>query len=140
MTSADVWASATSEARQSQPRSQSSSAISDLTSPVKLVGKIRAIALCSKPPLVTRIARTGLGTRLRQSVFFFLKEQNKTAGSARRVKDAKVFHDFSSYTEVFFYTIYYIKAKNYNIKQLLIILLEDTKSYGARKERCSTVG
>ena len=38
-----------------QPRSQSSSAISDVTSPVKLVGK---------PPLVTRIARTGLGTRL----------------------------------------------------------------------------
>ena len=34
-----------------QPRSQSSSAISDVTSPVKLVGKIR-------------IARTGLGTRL----------------------------------------------------------------------------
>ena len=47
-----------------QPRSQSSSAISDKTSPVKLVGKIRAIALGSKPPLVTRIARTGLGTRL----------------------------------------------------------------------------
>ena len=44
-----------------QPRSQSSSAISDVTSPVKLVGKI---ALGSKLPLVTRIARTGLGTRL----------------------------------------------------------------------------
>ena len=44
-----------------QPSSQSSSAISDVTSPVKLVGKIR---LSSKPPLVTRIARTGLGTRL----------------------------------------------------------------------------
>ena len=38
LTSADVWASATSKARQSQPRSQSSSAISDVTSPVKLVG------------------------------------------------------------------------------------------------------
>ena len=38
-----------------QPRSQSSSAISDVTSPV---------ALRSKLPLVTRIARTGLGTRL----------------------------------------------------------------------------
>ena len=37
-----------------QPFSQSSSAISDVTSPVKLVG--------SKPPLVSRIARTGLGT------------------------------------------------------------------------------
>ena len=47
-----------------QPRSQSSLAISDRTSPVKLVGKIRTIALGSKPPLVTRIARTGLGTRL----------------------------------------------------------------------------
>ena len=52
-----------------QPRSQSSSAISDVTSLVKLVGKIRrgrprAIGLGSKPPLVTRIARTGLGTRL----------------------------------------------------------------------------
>ena len=34
-----------------QPRSQSSLAISDVTSPVKLVGKIRAIALCSKLPL-----------------------------------------------------------------------------------------
>ena len=44
----------------------SSSAISDVTSPVKLVGIIRkfAIALGSKPPLVTWIARTGLGTRL----------------------------------------------------------------------------
>ena len=101
MTSADVWASATSKVRQSQPRSQSSLAISDVTSPVKLVGNIRAIALGSKPPLVTRIARTGLGTRLRQSVFF--PSMNKTkGGSARRVKDAKVFHDFSSYTEGFF--------------------------------------
>ena len=36
----------------SQPRSQSSSAISDVTSPVKLVGKARAIALGSKPPLI----------------------------------------------------------------------------------------
>ena len=34
-----------------QPRSQSSLAISDVTSPVKLVGKIRAIALGSKLPL-----------------------------------------------------------------------------------------
>ena len=50
--------------RSEQPRSQSSSAISDRTSPVKLVGKIRTIALGSKSPLVTRIARTGLGTRL----------------------------------------------------------------------------
>ena len=47
-----------------QPRSQSSSGISDMTSPVKLVGKVCAITLASKPPLVTRIARTGLGTRL----------------------------------------------------------------------------
>ena len=51
-----------------QPRSQSSSAISDVTSPVKLVGKIRAIALGSKPPLVTRIARIGMGTRLGTTV------------------------------------------------------------------------
>ena len=40
----------------SQPRSQSSSAISDVTSPVKLVGKLvgkaRDIALGSKPPLI----------------------------------------------------------------------------------------
>ena len=61
--------------RMIQPRSQSSSAISDVTSPVKLVGKIRlgryrAIALGSKPPLVTRIARTGLGTRLRMIKLF----------------------------------------------------------------------
>ena len=95
MTSAGVWASATSKARQSQPRSQSTSAILDVTSPVKLVGKICAVALGSKPPLVTRIARTDLGTRLRQSVLF--SSVNKTkGGSARRVKDAKVFHDFSS--------------------------------------------
>ena len=44
-----------------EPRSQSSSAILDVTSPVKLVGKI---PLGSKPPLVTRTARTGLSTRL----------------------------------------------------------------------------
>ena len=138
MTSADVWASATSKARQSQPRSQSTSAILDVTSPVKPVGKICAVALGSKPPLVSRIARTDLGMRLRQSVLF--SSVNKTkGGSARRVK-GKVFHDFSSYPEGFFYTIYYIKAKNYNIKQLLIILLKDTKSYGGRKERYSTVG
>ena len=139
MTSADVWASATSKARQSQPRSQSSLAISDVTSPVKLVEKICAIALGSKPPLVTRITRTDLGTRLRKSVFS--SSVNKTkVGSALRVKDAKIFHDFSSYPEGFFYTMYYINAKNYNIKQLLIILLKDTKSYGGRKERYSTVG
>ena len=49
-----------------QPRSQSSSAISDVTSPVKLVGKIRQgkFALGSKSPLVTRVAQTGLSTRL----------------------------------------------------------------------------
>ena len=71
----------------------------------------------------------------------FLSSMNKTKGDfARRVKDAKVFHDFSSYIEGFFYTMYYINAKNYNIKQLLIILLKDTKSYGGRKERYSTVG
>ena len=51
-----------------QPRSQLSSAISDVTWPVKLVGKIRAITLVSKPPLVTKIARTGLGTRLGTTV------------------------------------------------------------------------
>ena len=51
------------------------------------------------------------------------------------------FFTTSALTQRFlFYTIYYIKAKNYNIKQLLIILLEDTKSYGGRKERCSIVG
>ena len=54
--------------RTRQPRSQSSSAISDVTSPVKLIGKIRAIALGFKPPLLTRIARTGLGTRLGTTV------------------------------------------------------------------------
>ena len=57
-----------SPGRITQPRSQSSSAIFDVTSPVKLVGKfgkVRAIALGSKPPLITRRARTGLGTRLR---------------------------------------------------------------------------
>ena len=52
----------------SQPRSQSSSAISDVTSPVKLVGKVRAIAFGSKPPPVTLIARTGLGTKLTKSL------------------------------------------------------------------------
>ena len=36
----------------SQPRSESSSAISDVTSPVKLVGKARAIAVGSKSPLI----------------------------------------------------------------------------------------
>ena len=36
----------------SQPRSESSSAISDVTSPVKLDGKARAIALGSKSPLI----------------------------------------------------------------------------------------
>ena len=41
-----------------QPRSQSFSLISDVTSSFKLV------VFGSKPPLVTRIARTGLGTRL----------------------------------------------------------------------------
>ena len=51
-----------------QPRSQLSQVISDVRSPVKLVGKIRAIALVSKPPQVTRIARTGLGTRLGTTV------------------------------------------------------------------------
>ena len=55
---------------QHQPRSQSSPAISDVTSPVKLVGKIRAIPLGFKPPLVTRIARTDLGTRLHQHHIF----------------------------------------------------------------------
>ena len=61
--------------RKSQRRSQSSSVISDVTSPVKLVGKNLPIALGFKPPLVTRIARTGLrtglGTRLRKSLFRF---------------------------------------------------------------------
>ena len=52
-----------------QPRSQSSLVILDVTSPVMLVKKIHrgyrpAIVLGSKPPLVTRIVRTGLGTRL----------------------------------------------------------------------------
>ena len=51
-----------------QPRSQSSSVISDVTSPVKLVENIRAIALGSKPPLVARIARKGLGTWLQLAV------------------------------------------------------------------------
>ena len=54
-----------------QPRSQSSTAISDVKSPVACracrensPGTPRAIALGSKPPLVTRIERTGLGTTL----------------------------------------------------------------------------
>ena len=52
-----------------QPRPQSSLAISDMTSTVKLVGKIRRGRLplsrsVTEPPLVTRIARTGLGKRL----------------------------------------------------------------------------
>ena len=41
--------------------------ISDLTSPVKLVGKSRPIVLGSKPPVVIRVAQTGLGTRLDKS-------------------------------------------------------------------------
>ena len=58
-----------------QPRSQSSSVISDVTSPVKFVGKIRrAIALGSKPLLVTRIARTALGTRL--PVFHLIRSRS----------------------------------------------------------------
>ena len=57
------------EMRRVQPRSQSSSAISDVTSPVKLVGKVRrAIALGSKLPPVTWIARSGQGTRLRRVI------------------------------------------------------------------------
>ena len=48
-----------------QPCSQSSSAISNVTSPVKLIGRIRVIALGSKPPLLSRIVRTGPGERLR---------------------------------------------------------------------------
>ena len=52
-----------------QPCVQSSLAISEVTSPVKLVGKIcqgypSPIMLGFKPPLVTQIAQTGLGTRL----------------------------------------------------------------------------
>ena len=49
-----------------RPRCQSSSAISDVTSLVKKIsrGYPPAIVLGSKPPLVTRIAQTGLGTRL----------------------------------------------------------------------------
>ena len=62
-----------------QPRSQSSSAISDMTSPVKFVGKNgkirRAIALGSKPLLVTRIARTALGTRL--PVFHLIRSRSR---------------------------------------------------------------
>ena len=54
-----------------QPRSQSSSAISDVTSPVKLV-TCQAITLGSKPPLVTRIARKGLGTRLIAELYSLL--------------------------------------------------------------------
>ena len=45
--------------KRAQPRSQSSSAISDVTSPVKHV----------KPPLVSRIEWTGLGTRLKMGLF-----------------------------------------------------------------------
>ena len=48
-----------------QPCSQSSLAISNVTSPVKLVGRIRVIALGSKPPSLSRIMRTGPGERLR---------------------------------------------------------------------------
>ena len=63
-------------------RSQSSSVISDVTSPVKLVGKIRrghlALALGSKPPLVTRIARTGLGMRLGYTLSIMLRQSQKS--------------------------------------------------------------
>ena len=62
------------------PRSRSSSAIWDVISPVHLFTcqacrensprTPRAIALGSKPPHVTRIARTGLGTRLPKSLFW----------------------------------------------------------------------
>ena len=71
-----------------QPRSQSSSAISDVKSPVKLVGKIRLspIALGSKPPLVTRIARTGLGTRLHSPI---LACKNKTENDSRLLKNSE---------------------------------------------------
>ena len=49
-----------------QPRSQSFSAISDVTSPVKLVGKIRRGLYRTRfqGSSVTRVARTRLGTRL----------------------------------------------------------------------------
>ena len=62
--------SAVNGVQNTQPCSQSSSVIFDVTSPVKLVGKIRAIGLGSKPPLVTRIAPTGLGTRLQNTPQF----------------------------------------------------------------------
>ena len=54
-----------------QPRTQSSSAISDVMSPVKLVGKFAedSIALGSKSPLVTRIATTSLSTRLESTAW-----------------------------------------------------------------------
>ena len=55
-----------------QPRSQSSSAISNLTSHVKLFGRSRVIALVSKPPLLTQIARTVIGTRLVKTASSFL--------------------------------------------------------------------
>ena len=48
----------------SQPRSQSSWAISNVTSSVKLFRRISLFQVSSKPPPLTRIARTGLGTRL----------------------------------------------------------------------------
>ena len=70
--------------RQNQSRSQSSSAISDMMSPVKLVGKIRAIALGSKPPLVTLISRPGLGTRLRQNLLFHSSLKKTKRGSVCR--------------------------------------------------------
>ena len=49
------------EVSPNQPRPQSSPASLDVTSPVKLAGKIR---LGSKPPPLNCIARIGLGTRL----------------------------------------------------------------------------
>ena len=59
------------KSKKRKPQSQSSSTISDVTSPVKHVKKF---ALGSKLPLVTRIARTGLGTRLKERVWE-LKEE-----------------------------------------------------------------
>ena len=60
-----------------------------MTSPVKLVGKIRAIALGSKPPLVTRIARTGLGTRLQQRIIFQGRSRNFSVRSSRNILKGK---------------------------------------------------
>ena len=65
-----------------QPRSPSSSVISDVTSPVKFVGKIRrAIALGSKPLQVTRIARTALSTRL--PVFHLIRGRSRVSALHR---------------------------------------------------------